>query len=217
MPRHTPRFLAALGCLVCAVVLSSAHAENHIAWDESVSGDLSNLGSSPTVVSLLPGSNLIRGVTGRSGGVVDRDYFSFTLPTGWQLDTLTVLPGTTFVNPSDAAFIAVQAGPQVTVDPTGGSPQGLLGWVHYSENDLQTDILGLMGIGFGATGFASPLPAGVYSFWIQNTATGSSAYNLDFAVSLVPELPAVALWAAGLAGLAGMRAARTRRGRRAVR
>jgi hypothetical protein len=191
--------------LVCALALSAAQATTRTAWDEAVSGDLSNAGTSPTAVTLLPGSNLIRGVTGRSGGVVDRDYFSFTLPEGWQLDTLTVLPGTTFVTASDAGFIAVQAGPQVTVNPTGGSPEGLLGWLHYSQNDMGTDILGLMGIAFGASGFVTPLPAGVYSFWIQNTSTGVSAYNLDFAVSVVPELPAVALLAAGLAGLGGLR------------
>jgi hypothetical protein len=191
-------------CSLAFAVLgfSSARAAT-TAWNESVMGDLSNLGASPTAVSMGPGSNLVLGTTGRSAGIVDRDYLSFTLPAGWQLDTLTVLPGTSFVHASDAGFVAVQAGPQVTVNPTGGSAEGLLGWVHYSANDLGTDILGLMGIGHGAIGFATPLPAGTYSFWIQNTATGSSAYRLDFGVSAVPEPSALALWAAGLAGLAG--------------
>lgn len=179
-------------------------------WDESVDGDLSNLGTSPSAVTLVPGANIVQGQTGRLSGVVDRDYFSFTLPTGWQLDTLTLLPGTTFASESDAGFIAVQAGPQVTVNPTGGSPAGLLGWLHYSQNDIDTDILGLMGIGFGASGFASPLPAGTYSFWVQNTSTGVSAYHLDFGVSVVPEPPVLALMAAGLAGLAARRGLRSR-------
>jgi hypothetical protein len=43
------------------------------AWEETVSGDFSNTGASPTVVTLTEGANLVRGITGRSGGVVDRD------------------------------------------------------------------------------------------------------------------------------------------------
>ena len=198
------RFLT--GTLATLACIGGAHATT--AWDESVSGDFSNTGLSPTVVTLTEGANLVRGVTGRSGGVVDRDYFRFTIADGWQLDTLNVLPGTRFVNESDFAFIGVQAGNQVTVNPTGGSATGLLGWVHYSVNDIGTDILGLMGIGFGAAGFTTPLPAGAYSFWIQNTATGSSPYVMEFNVSAVPEASALSLFAAGLAGLSVLGARR---------
>lgn len=197
--------------LTCVFCINAANATT--AWDESVSGDFANQGNSPTTVTLSMGQNVIRGLTGRSAGVVDRDYFSFTLPAGSQLDTLTVLPGTTFIGPSGVVFIATQAGPQVTVSPTGGSPTGLLGWLHYSENDLGTDILGLMGIGFGADGFTTPLPAGVYSFWIQDTATGSAAYGLDFGVSAVPELPTLVLLVAGFGALAWQ----TRERRKGVR
>lgn len=198
------RFL--LGTLVTLACIGGAHAST--AWDETASGDFSNTGGSPTVVNLLEGANLVRGVTGRSGGVVDRDYFQFTLADGWQLDTLNVLPGTRFVSESDLGFIGVQAGTQVTVNPTGGSPAGLLGWVHYSINDVGTDILGLMGIGFGAAGFVTPLPAGAYSFWIQNTSTGSSPYVLEFNVSAVPEASAISLFAMGLLGLSVLGARR---------
>lgn len=173
------------------------------AWDESVSGDFANSGLAPTVVSLVPGSNLVRGFTGRSG-TVDRDYFRFELPAGWQLDTLTVLPGSTFLGVSAASFIAVQAGPQVTVNPTGGSAAGLLGWVHYSENDIGTDILGLMGIGPGSTGFVTPLPAGSYSFWVQDTGSGVAEYRFDFSVSVVPEPASGALLLAGGLALSGL-------------
>ncbi len=172
------------------------------AWDESVSGDLSSSGLAPTAVTLGPGSNTVTGTTGRTGGIVDRDYFTVALADGWQLDSITVRPGTTFLGASGLGFMAVQAGPQVTVSPTGGSATGLLGWVHYSENDIGSDILGLMGIGPGAVGFAGSLPAGVYSFWIQDTGSGTAAYHFDFSVSAVPDAPALALWLAGMAVLA---------------
>lgn len=202
MPLHRPLLLAS----ITLAAASSGHAAT--AWDEALSGDLANQGATPTVLSLTAGSNLVLGTTGRTAGVVDRDYFSVTLPAGWQLDSLTVLPGSTFLGASGATFLAVQAGPQVTVNPTGGSPAGLLGWWHYSENDVGTDILPLLGIGVGATGFSGPLPAGTYSFWVQDTGTGSAAYRFDLSVSAVPE-PATVLML--LAGIAGIGAAARRR------
>jgi len=197
--------VSALVCVgVSAGVVTGAQAAT--AWDEAASGDLANLGTSPTLVSLGLGSNTLTGTTGRDGaGVVDRDYFTFTLADGWQLDSLTLLPGTTFLGPSGLGFVAVQAGSQMTVDPTGGDPTNLLGWWHYSENDIDTDILPLIGLGGGAIGFAGPLPAGSYTFWVQETATGTVAYNFDFNVTAVPE-PSIALMLmAGLAGLGFLR------------
>jgi len=197
--------VSALVCVgVSAGVVTGAQAAT--AWDEAASGDLANLGTSPTLVSLGLGSNTLTGTTGRDGaGVVDRDYFTFTLADGWQLDSLMLLPGTTILGPSSLGFVAVQAGSQMTVDPTGGDPTNLLGWWHYSENDIDTDILPLIGLGGGAIGFAGPLPAGSYTFWVQETATGTVAYNFDFNVTAVPE-PSIALMLmAGLAGLGFLR------------
>lgn len=190
-----------LGTLAAAALLQSAQAAT--AWDEGASGDFANLGASPTQVSLGLGSNLIIGSTGRNAsGVVDRDYFTFTLPAGWQLDTITVMPGTVSIGPSTISFIAVEAGTQVLTNPTGGDPSQLLGWWHYGPNDIGSDILGVIGLGPGAIGFSGSLPAGSYSFWIQETATGSAPYVLDFGVSAVPE-PATALLMLG--GLAALR------------
>ncbi len=192
-----------IAALLCACTMSTAQAAT--AWDESVSGDLANAGTSATAVTFGLGSNLVLGTTGRSNGVVDRDYFTFTLPEGWQLDALTLLPGTTFLGPSSLGFIGVQSGGQVTVDPTGGSAAGLLGWWHYNENDIGTDILPSIGAGPGATGFIGALPAGSYAFWIQETATGSAAYQFDFSVSQVPETSTTLMFLAGLAGLGFLR------------
>ena len=197
-----PRLL--LSALLSTAALSGAQAAT--AWDESVSGDLANVGTGPTAVTLGLGANIITGTTGRSAaGVVDRDYFVFTLPTGWRLDSVTMLPGTTFLGPSGLSFIGVQAGTQVTVNPTGGSAAGLLGWWHYKQTDMGTDILPSIGLGPGASGFVGSLPAGSYAFWIQETATGTAAYNFDFGVSAVPEAPTALLLMAGLAGLGFLR------------
>ena len=203
MSMHRPSGLL-LCAMLSAALLSGAQAAT--AWDEAASGDLANVGTSPTGVTLGVGSNIITGTTGRSGaGIVDRDYFTFTLPAGWRLDSVTLLPGTTFLGPSGLGFISLQAGTQVTVNPTGGDPTGLLGWWHYNINDIGTDILPSIGAGPGAIGFIGSLPAGSYAFWIQETATGTAAYNFDFGVSAVPEASTVLMLLAGLAGLGFLR------------
>src|SRR4051794_22479212 len=71
LPRRVIR--SALFALVCGV-FSGAHAA--VVYNESVSGDLSNSGLTPTAVSVGLGSNAIMGSTGFVGDGVDRDYFS---------------------------------------------------------------------------------------------------------------------------------------------
>lgn len=195
--------------LITAGLASGAQAAT--AWDEALSGDLANLGATPTAMSFGLGSNLIRGSTGRDGGgVVDRDYFTFTLAPGWQLDTLTVLPGTTFLGGAAASFIGMQVGPVMTVDPNSGSATGLLGWWLYNDNDIGNDILQLMGSSPGAVGYTGPLPAGTYTVWVQETGTGVAAYGFDFAVSQVPEPASALLLLAGVAAVGGLGALRRR-------
>jgi hypothetical protein len=202
------RSLALTGAI--ALATSAAHAAT--GWDEAVQGDLANSGLAPTPMLLQPGANLVAGTTGRTAGVVDRDYFTFTLAAGQVLGAIVVLPGTTSLGISELSFIAAQSGPQVTVNPTGGSAAGLLGYWHFGPNDIGGDILGVMGIAPGAIGFESPLPTGTYAFWIQDTGTGTAAYRLAFDVTVVPE---PGTWALMLAGGAVLVGARKRRGSQA--
>lgn len=192
-----------LSALLTAGLVSGAQANT--VWNEAVSGDLANVGTSPTTVNFGLGSNVITGTTGRISGVIDRDYFTFTLPAGWQIDTLTVLPGTTFLGGASASFIGVQVGTQMTVDPESNSPAGLLGWWLYNENDINNDILQQMGSSPGASGYVGSLPAGSYTFWVQENATGTAAYSFEFQVSQVPEPAAALMLLAGLGGLGLLR------------
>jgi len=56
--------------------------------------------------------------------------------------------------------------------------------------------------GQGATGFSGALPAGDYSLWIQELATGSYAYRFNLQIAAVPEANALSMTLAGL-GLLG--------------
>ncbi|MEO5735134.1 MAG: hypothetical protein ABIN96_14455 [Rubrivivax sp.] len=188
--------------LIATAVAATATVAHGAGWDEATSGDLSNDRANPTFVSMAVGSNPISGTTGRSSaGIVDRDYFNFTLAAGSQLDAIVLRPGTAFLGPSQLGFIAVQAGNQVTVDPEGGGPEPLLGWHLYYEQDLNQDILPSIGQGLGAIGFSGPLLAGTYTFWIQETTVGFAPYFFDFQVSGVPEASTALVMLAGLAGI----------------
>lgn len=165
----------------------SAHAAA-IAHDEAVSGDLANAPDAPTSVSLVLGSNEIRGLTGRAvaGGPVDRDFFTFTIPAMQTLTAIHVLPGTAGAGGGGLEFIgAVNGSSFGSTVPT--SPSSLLGYHLFGAGDVGSDILGAIGAGGGAMGFTGPLGAGTYAFWVQETAVSSVRYGLDFRVASVPE------------------------------
>ena len=120
VPRYVTRSaLVALSCMVFSSV------QGAVVYDESVAGDLRDSGLSPTVLHLGLGSNLISGTTGLGAPAVDRDYFSIVIPSGAELSSLTVLPGTS--EGGDVSFIGVQVGSQVTVATDASSADGLLG------------------------------------------------------------------------------------------
>lgn len=199
-----PLALAALGGAAQAGSVPAA------GWNEDANGDLSGNHLAPTFISLLEGgvTNVV-GKTGRplAGADVDRDYFTFTVPAGFELSSLTVLAGT--VPLINVGFIALMNGSSFTVPPDTQSAEGLLGFALYSENDIGMDILPAMAIpALGSSGFTPPLPAGSYSFWVQETGVGVATYGFGFAVTPVPE-PATALTL--LAGLALLAAAVKRR------
>ena len=193
----TTRSLAA--CVAAALLAPGAWAAT--VYDEGVSGDLSGNGLAPTFVAMAGGSNVVMGTTGRANGVVDRDYFTITVPVGWQLTGITPMATTGVVGTS--AFIGLEAGPQVTT-PVTGPATTLLGWQHYTVADIGNNILPTMGTGVGAIGFTGPLGAGTYSVWVQETGVGTVPYVMDFTLA-VPEPASALMLLAGLAGVGVLR------------
>ncbi len=201
---HRSGFSCAFAAVLLAFALNANAVPVHV---ESSDGDLSGDGLAPTSVSVAAGSNEIYGTTGRTAeGVVDRDYFVISVPTGHQIVALIEKAGTTTVG--GVAFLAVQTGTQVTVPTNTQDATGLLGWIHYFGATEDTDILvGLGQGGFGAEDFIPPLPAGDYAFWIQDTGLGSASYGFDIVIA-APEPGAAALVLAGLLAAGLARAAR---------
>jgi len=209
-PRH--RWLSWAGAaLFLPAIAAAGAAQASVVYDESVSGDLSNSGLAPAPVLFAAGNNLVFGSTGAAGGVVDRDYFTFTLLPDHWLTLIEVLPGTTAIGGLNISFIAIQAGPQVTVDPNPANAivGDLLGWRHFGPGDIGNDILPQIGVGAGAQGFVPSLGPGTYSVWIQETATGSASYGFNFGVAAVPEPASWAMMIVGFGAIgASLRARR---------
>jgi hypothetical protein len=199
--------------LACAFLYGTA-ARGDTLYNESVSGDLSNSGLTPTLLTVSLGLNDIFGTTGKSAaGVIDRDYFTFTVPQGQYLTAITVLPGTQTLGALGESFLGIESGSQVTVSTAATDATGLLGWFHYGSGDIGVDILPLMGTsGLGSTGFTAPLSSGTYSFWLQEASVGTVNYGLEFTVA-TPEPACWTMLLTGMAALVGKTARRAARSR----
>ena len=175
---------------------ASVPANAAVVWDESIHNDLSGDHTAPSgPVNLALGSNEIHGDT--IGG--DRDYITVVVPAGHELSQLVILN----VVGDNLAFLAIQAGSEVT-DPAGPNPAAdLLGYTHIgsSAGNIGSDVLPAMGVAAGAQGFTPPLPSGTYSLWIQETGGVLVEYSIDLIITDVPSPGAMAMFiVAGLTG-----------------
>lgn len=161
-------------------------------WDEAIQGELSGDRLQPTDLVAATGDNLVFGTVGNAGQGIDRDYFSFNVPTNAWLDSIR-LSNNSQVSGS-TSFLALQAGPQITTTPGGVGVRDLLGFIHYDPSMIGQNLLPLMGV------VPVPLPAGRYSVWVQEL-DGPVPYGLNFVLSAVPEPSVALLLLAGLAGL----------------
>lgn len=179
------------------LLLGSAAAHAEIVWNEADAGDLSNDRLVPTALTVSLGANTVIGTIGGGGPTTDRDYFSLVVPSGAELSAVMVNPGSGVSGSS--AFFALQAGGQITATPEGQNVGDLLGFGHYGTDAIGTNLLAML-----LPPGTSTLPAGRYSFWVQETG-GVVPFDFDFVISAVPEPAPAALFAAGLALLAWRR------------
>jgi hypothetical protein len=158
---------------------------------ESVNGDMSNNRAAPSSLALDPGDNLLTGTTVAG----DLDYITLSAPAAIIAIKLTQFDTQ---NPSELAFVAIQAGTVFTEPNTGTTVANLLGYSHIG-NPVGTDYLPIMGTAAGAIGFTPPLTGPNYTLWIQQTGANVVSYTLDV---VVPEPSALALLAFGFFVLA---------------
>lgn len=198
---HSLKAILMLGGLLG--LAASASAGPGFVYDEAVDGDLSDDWLAPTLFpDLQVGQSVVTMSVVNSDDVEfgDRDYFTVTIPDGLtllSLDLLSLDAG----GGDEIAFLGVQAGDQVTVDPAFPNPAPLLGWILTQQTNVGTDIQELL-VGEANT----PLGPGQYSFWVQQTGQDLTTLSLGFEVGIIPSPGTL-----GLAGLAAIGAMRRRR------
>jgi len=188
-----------LASLICFAVLFGFACDGFAAvtYDESVSGDVSNNPQAPTAINLALGTNsFIATMPG-----ADLDFFTINVPAGGQLSSLIMAD---YESIDEISFIAIGAGTQLPASILSYDPTGLLGYAHFGgELNIGNDLLADLAIAnFGVPGFDTPLPAGNYTFWLQQESTVATGYQLDFNVTPVPEPATAALLVVASCGFA---------------
>ena len=216
------KFICRFLFLLAAYALLSGNAQA-VNWNELHQGEFSGDGNAPTsIFTLDPGSNIIEGtISGSNGLATDIDIWNFTIAAGYYLSgiNLVTYSDNGFGAPlgTISSFMAIDDALTInTGDPSQHLSNGL--WNEQSPDGGATTFTNLLAIleagpEFGGTGFSGPLPAGDYTFWVQETASpGVSldiSYCIEFVVTPVPEPCSAVLL--GLAGLALMTRRRARR------
>ncbi len=149
-----------------------------ILHDEAVNGDITDDPNNPLPLQLAGADNTI------SGSVVspDRDYITVNVPAGSQLSGIVL---DEYTSSGIQSFIGLQAGSVFTEPPTDTVVENLLGFALFGSSMTGTNILPTISTGQGAQGFEGALPAGDYTFWIQETSDNVVDYT--FTMQLTPE------------------------------
>jgi hypothetical protein len=172
-------------------------------YDESVLGDLSSDPASPTPFTLALGTNSILGTVGSGAGADSFDAVSITVPAEMSL---VAFVNSVYFGSDNQDFIGFHSGASFAGSPFTSS--NYMGLAHFGTSATNAgvgnppgaptstvglDLLPVMnseGLAVGASGFASPLGPGTYTFVIGELTVDQNEFpTYRFDVSVVPEPP----------------------------
>ncbi|MCP4107018.1 MAG: PEP-CTERM sorting domain-containing protein [Desulfobacteraceae bacterium] len=182
--------LVALILLTLLFFVPTSHATT--IWDESVNGDLSNISSAPSDISvLISGSNIIVGSIGAFFTSDNTDIFNFTVPAGYVLSNVIL---ETYDYGASYDYVPV------TLFDGATSSDPIIEFMLLTEWGAGTDLLqfdsapGAQSAGIYTMKFSSKQPV---------NSSGSSLYSVNLIVSPTPEPSTFFLFGIGIIGLAG--------------
>ncbi len=188
-------------------------ASGALIYDEGgTDPDLSNIASSPTSLGILPlGESDVELIVGDSGSGADTDYFVVEVGPGTVLTSIYLVDYDPGASSGNVGFLGFQDG--VGIFPEFPGPLDISYFLYGSRqvydptsSDPEIDFLDLFSESVEATDpalFGSALPAGVYTFWLNET--GAETVNvLSFNVEAIPE-PSALIFGLVAGGLGLMR------------
>jgi len=142
-------------------------------YEEIVGGELSDDHTAPSgPFTFELGNNSIT-ADQQAEPTVDVDYFTFVIQQGQQLSQILLANyASTSSNP---AFIGLQQGNTFSNDASSTTADLLLGGLVYGDSNVDDNILPMMAQLNGAIGFTTPLGAGTYTIWLNQTGANSTA------------------------------------------
>jgi len=193
--------LLAAAAALCLSASLPAQLTNYV---ESISGDLSNLGTAPTFLNFDVGLNTVSGTMGRPNRTspIDADIFTFSINPGEWVTSISILNFAPVAAPGFAgSFFAISG--SNTIDLVNPS-------LHLSNRLINGTGEILPGLAAGAfsdtltgaqdqpptLGLTAPLGQGTYTIWFQELSTNVD-YSIGVTVSAVPEPSTYALAGAG--------------------
>jgi hypothetical protein len=131
--------------VLVALSAGNVTAANH---NESVNGDLSNNGNTPTSISLSHGSNTVAGTLPGT----DLDFLTIHVPASHQLTALTLV---SYTSVDGTSFIGMKNGATIAATTDAAT---LNGYTHFGDaiGNVGQNILDDIGTGPGAIGFTPP-------------------------------------------------------------
>jgi hypothetical protein len=188
------QFTRAILCSLLLAIASPSFAASSVLWDESVSGDVSNDPTAPTQMNVSLGTNQFIATMPGS----DLDFITIHVPAN---SVLSAIYNSVYDSIDQVSFAAIGPGTSIPATVLNEDPTGLLGYAHFGPGatDPADNLLTIMSQpAFGVPGFATPLPSGAYSVWIQQQSPVAESYQLDFVVDAVPEPATSALLLVGV-------------------
>jgi hypothetical protein len=176
-----------------AVLLTTGVARATI-YKEAVSGDLSDDKSTPTALTLTPGFNSVSGTVAGfpPDGTDPQDWVSFTIPAGYMMISYV---NARFVAGDGQGFTGFQSGSSFSGDEFVEA--SYTGYAHFgtaannpdsnptTSSTVGVNLLPLMAdpsFAPGTTNPTFPLPAGTYTFLIQQGDPTLTHYQFNMTV-----------------------------------